>query len=188
MTDSRPNIGITPLLDDRRLRRIGERAGGTPLILEVTDDPVVEPCPHRRVAADRRPGRRSGRVRRTAAPVRELDRARDALRDSAVPRRRLAADVPMLAICRGVQVLNVAAGGTLVQDIPSAVTSTLNHSLAQPKDGIAHSIDIRPSSRLAIAAAGRAAGLDLRGQQPPPSGGGSRRARVRRLGDVRPTA
>src|SRR4051812_10416095 len=63
-------------------------------------------------------------------------------------RRAMEADVPLLAICRGSQVLNVAAGGTLVQDIPSAVTTDLAHSLEVPKDCIAHDIQILASSRL----------------------------------------
>jgi putative glutamine amidotransferase len=42
-------------------------------------------------------------------------------------------DVPILAICRGIQVLNVARGGTLVQDIPSQVPGALAHSLPVPQ-------------------------------------------------------
>jgi putative glutamine amidotransferase len=41
-------------------------------------------------------------------------------------------NLPLLAICRGVQVLNVACGGTLVQDIPSQVPGALAHTLAVP--------------------------------------------------------
>ena len=41
-------------------------------------------------------------------------------------------DLPIFAICRGVQVLNVACGGTLVQDIPSQVSGALTHSLKVP--------------------------------------------------------
>jgi len=63
-------------------------------------------------------------------------------------RRAMAADMPLLAICRGAQVLNVAAGGTLIQDIPSAVTTDLSHSLKNPKDCIAHGVQITPGSRL----------------------------------------
>jgi putative glutamine amidotransferase len=63
-------------------------------------------------------------------------------------RRAMSADVPVLAICRGSQVLNVAAGGTLVQDIPSAVRSDLPHSLKEPKNSIAHAITVSPGSRL----------------------------------------
>lgn len=63
-------------------------------------------------------------------------------------RRARAADMPLLAICRGAQVLNVASGGTLVQDIPSAVTTDLSHSLQIPKDCIAHAVHISRGSRL----------------------------------------
>jgi putative glutamine amidotransferase len=41
-------------------------------------------------------------------------------------------DLPIFAICRGVQVLNVAFGGSLVQDIPSQVAGALQHKLAVP--------------------------------------------------------
>jgi len=40
--------------------------------------------------------------------------------------------LPIFAICRGIQVLNVAGGGTLVQDIPSLVHGALPHSLPSP--------------------------------------------------------
>jgi putative glutamine amidotransferase len=41
-------------------------------------------------------------------------------------------DLPIFAICRGVQVLNVAFGGSLVQDIPSQVAGAVQHKLAVP--------------------------------------------------------
>ena len=63
-------------------------------------------------------------------------------------RRAMAADMPLLAICRGAQVLNVAAGGTLVQDIPSSVTTDLSHTLTEPKDCVAHPIEVARGSRL----------------------------------------
>ena len=63
-------------------------------------------------------------------------------------RRAMEANVPLLAICRGTQVLNVAAGGTLVQDIPTAVETQLAHSITQPKNEIAHDVTVTPGSRL----------------------------------------
>jgi putative glutamine amidotransferase len=67
----------------------------------------------------------------------------------ALARRALDADVPLLAICRGAQVLNVADGGTLVQDIPSAIATDLPHSVQEPKDCDAHGITVDEGSRLA---------------------------------------
>ena len=43
-----------------------------------------------------------------------------------------ARDLPIFAICRGIQVLNIACGGSLVQDIPSEVPGALPHSFDVP--------------------------------------------------------
>jgi putative glutamine amidotransferase len=58
------------------------------------------------------------------------------------------ANVPLLAICRGMQVLNVAMGGTLIQDIPREVAGALNHSIREPRFHIAHEVWVSPNSRL----------------------------------------
>jgi putative glutamine amidotransferase len=65
-------------------------------------------------------------------------------------RRAMASQLPLLAICRGAQVLNVAAGGSLVQDIPSSIGTDLPHRIAQP-NADCHAISVRPGTRLASA-------------------------------------
>jgi putative glutamine amidotransferase len=87
------------------------------------------------------------------ASVHDAEPGRDQF-EIALARRALAADVPVLAICRGAQVLNVAAGGTLVQDIPTAVETTLPHTVDR-SDAIAHTVDVRRGSRLEQALGGR---------------------------------
>ena len=60
--------------------------------------------------------------------------------------------MPFMAICRGIQVLNVALGGSLIQDIPSQVPGALPHSFDRattPRDFVAHSVKINPNSHLA---------------------------------------
>lgn len=66
----------------------------------------------------------------------------------ALARAAIARGMPLLAICRGMQVLNVAMGGTLFQDIPSQVTGALQHSVPQPRAGVAHEVWIARDSKL----------------------------------------
>jgi putative glutamine amidotransferase len=59
---------------------------------------------------------------------------------------------PILSICRGIQVLNVALGGSLVQDIPSHAPGALEHSFDSAQflhDHMAHPVQVEPGSRLA---------------------------------------
>lgn len=72
---------------------------------------------------------------------------RDAF-EIALAKAAVEADLPLLAICRGMQVLNVAMGGTLIQDIPSEVAGALNHSIREPRFHIAHEIWVTKDSRL----------------------------------------
>jgi putative glutamine amidotransferase len=57
--------------------------------------------------------------------------------------------VPIFGICRGLQVLNVAFGGTLVQDISSERPSSVEHSVKSPRDARAHAVRAEPGTFLA---------------------------------------
>ena len=132
-----------------------EQAGGVPIILPVTREPdvisrwlgiidgllpsggvdVAPACygqtPHPRLG--------------------DVDDDRDAT-ELPLLRAALAQDMPIFAICRGIQVLNVALGGTLYQDLPSERPSDIVHSqekLKIPRDQFSHSIAIEPHTRLA---------------------------------------
>ena len=57
---------------------------------------------------------------------------------------------PLLAICRGHQILNVALGGNLIQDIPSSVPDALGHTRSADHSAETfHPVHIRKDSRLA---------------------------------------
>jgi putative glutamine amidotransferase len=79
-----------------------------------------------------------------------VDERRDRA-ELALARWALAEKLPLLAICRGIQVLNVAAGGTLIQDIPTQILNSLTHSsvAGRPKGSIAHTVEVTRGSRLA---------------------------------------
>ena len=124
-----------------------EHAGGRPLVLPPTADSVEETLDivdgiifsgggdldPARYGADPHPA--------TDAPRPERDDAELALLTAALER-----DLPVLAVCRGSQVLNVALGGDLVQHLPERVGhDDHRHTPGQFAD---HDVDVRPDSRL----------------------------------------
>jgi putative glutamine amidotransferase len=66
----------------------------------------------------------------------------------ALCREALRRDLPLLAICRGHQVLNVATGGTLYQDIPSEIPGAGAHDPDVERWQTAHDVEILPGTRL----------------------------------------
>jgi putative glutamine amidotransferase len=57
-------------------------------------------------------------------------------------------NIPILAICRGVQILNVALGGTLIQDIPSQMKEPIQHSQTVERRRDTHWVKISEDSKL----------------------------------------
>ncbi len=127
-----------------------EKAGATVRVLSPSDDPLPD-------ALDQVDGvlltggpdvRPSIYGAAATHPTVEVDETRDAY-ELPLARAALTRALPLLAICRGVQVLNVAAGGTLIQDLPSEHPSPLTHSLTEPRDVVAHDVHVTTGSRLA---------------------------------------
>jgi putative glutamine amidotransferase len=80
-----------------------------------------------------------------------VDLQRDAFELALIGAAR-AKDLPIFGICRGIQILNVAFGGSLVQDVPTEVPGALEHSLPVPQHesyALAHEVWLEADSLLA---------------------------------------
>ena len=140
-------IGITP---SNRLTDYIEsvkRAGGEPRVLSIDMPPTLDGLDGVLFTGggDVDPAHyRDARHPNTNEP----DAARDAF-ELALAKLALEKDTPLLAICRGLQVVNVAAGGTLVQDIPAQVNQPLGHQVDSPPFAIAHEVWVTSGTLLA---------------------------------------
>jgi putative glutamine amidotransferase len=76
-----------------------------------------------------------------------IDERRDEM-EFAFVERALKKNLPILAICRGVQLLAVAMGGTLYQDLPTQKPSDIAHKQVEAKSEFSHFINIEKTSPL----------------------------------------
>jgi putative glutamine amidotransferase len=70
--------------------------------------------------------------------------------------------MPVFGICRGAQLLNIALGGDIYQDIGSQTESSLQHTQRRLDDGPWHEIDVEPNSRLGSLLEGSLTGRSMR--------------------------
>ncbi|GCF95334.1 amidotransferase [Enterococcus florum] len=156
----KPVIGIMPLYDREKeslwmlpgYPALIEENGGIPLLLPLTDnlktlDYFLETCDgflftggHDVTPAlyNQEPSSRCG----------ETNRLRDTM-DCYCMEKAIELDKPLLGICRGAQLLNVIAGGTLYQDLPTEKPSQLNHQMQAPYDRQQHDVQLIEGTLLA---------------------------------------
>jgi putative glutamine amidotransferase len=127
--------GLTPLvlppLDPGELDAVAGAVQGVVLTGGEDVDPAV-------YGAERRTQTTDVHKRRDACELALVELAHE---------RRL----PTLAICRGIQLVNVALGGTLIQDIPSECPSSIDHDQSRQREMRVHDVGIEPDTKLAQA-------------------------------------
>ena len=94
-----------------------------------------------------------------AKTVGEVEPDRDALERSLID-EALAQDKPLFGICRGIQILNVALGGSLIVDIPTQVVGALDHKRTDRKVDPVHDVELAADSLLAGIAGARTLGVN----------------------------
>jgi putative glutamine amidotransferase len=77
-----------------------------------------------------------------------VDPLRDALDTAAVTGALEREDLPVLGICRGIQSINVACGGTLYQDLSLREDTSLQHRQQAPREHASHEAELEPDSQL----------------------------------------
>ena len=77
----------------------------------------------------------------------EVDGGQDAF-EIAIAREAWRRRMPIFAICRGIQLLNVALGGTLIQDLPAQAPSAIGHRQTAPRPDATHEILVDENSVL----------------------------------------
>jgi putative glutamine amidotransferase len=159
----RPVLGVTPDLETegdspRYVLKAAYtdamlRAGGLPLVMPYTTDAVVVDAYLDRVlgvvisggAFDVPPQAYGETPREGLGPVKPARTAFETMLLQAALRRR----VPVLAICGGMQLLNVVLGGTLYQDLRRELPGAKDHEQKHDRSQPAHPVDVRDGSALA---------------------------------------
>jgi putative glutamine amidotransferase len=169
MTSERPRIGLTMRIEMERERfylgrdycEAVEAAGGVPLHLGLIPkaeyiesalrglDGILLPGSD----SDVDPNRYGREPHRHLGTVQPLKDETDSLVLAEIERR----GIPLLAICFGMQILNVTRGGTLIQDINSELPEAIKHEQGAPRERHSHRVRLQGGSLLERLAEGPSA-------------------------------
>lgn len=148
----KPIIAIFGVIDDEKTATIGypyiraiEESGGIPVILPYTEneetlDRYIEICDGFFFTGgkDVEPNRYNEEPQAYCGIIQKY---RDNLEFSAF-RKIFQTEKAILGVCRGCQIINVALGGTLYQDIPSQINTDIVHKQQGEKHLPSHSVSI----------------------------------------------
>ncbi len=159
MFRNKPVIAVSPLVDKERnsywmlpgyMKGI-EAQGAIPVMPSLSADPdaldlLLERCDGFLLAGGQDVGPSLyGEEKRPCCG--ETLKERDVM-DRNILLRAVAADKPVLGICRGLQLINAAFGGTLHQNLPTERPSLVQHKMEPPYDRAAHMISLLPDTPL----------------------------------------
>lgn len=167
MKATAPVIGLPARMDPGKDRQYLSRhyadsiqaAGGTPVILPLLEDPgSLRPVVDRLNGvlltgsnSDVDPARYGAQRIPECGPAQPLrDKTDFFLLEAAFERK-----IPVMAICFGLQSLNVFLGGSLVQDIPSAIRTDIRHSKPRSQGRPSHPVEIEAASFLRLSRTAR---------------------------------
>ncbi len=158
---NRPLIGVpwsAPAANDRIPRlaylRALEQAGAAPVLIPPAESPVTLGAVLERLDGLLLPGGPDVDPRHyreeAIAGLNKIDGEADR-QELQLARAALAARKPLLGVCRGQQLLNVALGGTLYQDLRTQQATEVDHTGSRPvaRDHLVHPVRLEPGSRLA---------------------------------------
>ena len=155
----KPFIGVIPLMDTEKdsywmlpgyMNGI-RQADGIPIMLPLSDDKnellqILKICDGLLFTGgqDVTPSMyNESPINDSVVPCKERDKM-----ESIVLKLALEMDIPILAICRGIQFINAYLGGSLYQDLPSQHSTNITHQMSKPYDKIAHNVSIVKDSPL----------------------------------------
>ncbi len=158
-----PRIGITPAVQDTAHLMIHQgymegilQAGGIPLLLPLTDDSdtldaCIDSCDGILFSggADIDP-KYYGEAKHEGCG--DILPQRDSMELTLMHRLIERGNKTIFAVCRGIQVLNVALGGTLWQDLPEELGTAVQHRQVTDGTQPVHSVQIEPETPLAALA------------------------------------
>lgn len=171
-----PLIGITPLVDIEResywmlpgYMQAVSAAGGTPVMLPLTDDAgtleqLTDLCDGMLFSG----GHDVSPALYGARPIPQcgtVSSERDAM-ESKLLQLALERDKPVLGVCRGLQFMNAALGGTLYQDLPTERPGAIDHDMQPPYDRPQHRVSVIDGTPLHALLGADALGVNSRHHQ-----------------------